>query len=289
VIALTEPYATSLPPLLAAAFAEDLPDLTAPAVFAADVTTHAVLVAKAPGIACGIPAFAAAFSFLDPAVEITVICGDGRPVEPGDVIVEVHGSARAILAAERTALNFATHLSGVATLTHRFVRAVVGTRATILDTRKTLPGLRRLEKHAVRCGGGANHRMGLYDQAMLKDTHLDAAGSLPRAVELVRARWGDKLPLIVECANLEMVQQAVDCRVDHIMLDNMTVEEMRNAVTLVAGRARLEASGGVRLDTVLEIAETGVDFISVGALTHSAGVLDLSLKIRGVADGARRP
>jgi nicotinate-nucleotide pyrophosphorylase (carboxylating) len=289
VIALPEPYATSLPALLATAFAEDLPDLTAPAVFPPEATTHAVLVAKASGIACGVPAFAAAFSFLDPGVEVTILRGDGRPVEPGDVIAEVQGSARTILAAERTGLNFATHLSGVASLTHRFVRAVAGTRATILDTRKTLPGFRRLEKHAVRCGGGANHRMGLFDQAMLKDTHLDAAGSLPRAVELVRARWGDEVPLVVECADLEHVQQAVDCRVPHIMLDNMTVGQMRQAVELVAGRARLEASGGVRLDTVLEIAETGVDYISVGALTHSAGVLDLSLKIRGVQDVARRP
>ncbi len=277
---LSEPYATCLPQLLAVAFAEDLPDLTAPAVFPPDATTTAVLVAKAEGVACGMPAFAAAFSFLDAATAVEVLRGDGQRVAPGDVLAEVRGTARSILAAERTALNFATHLSGVATLTSRFVAAVAGTGATILDTRKTLPGLRRLEKHAVRCGGGSNHRMGLYDMAMLKDTHLDAAGSLPRAVELVRARWGESVPLVVECAALEQVELALSCGVQHVMLDNMSLETMRRAVALVAGRARLEASGGVRLDTVRAIAETGVDFISVGALTHSAGTLDLSLKIR---------
>lgn len=285
---LPEPYATSLPPLMAMAFAEDLPDLTAPAVFSPEATTHAVLVAKAAGVACGLPAFGAAFEFLDPTTRVTVHKGDGQQVAPGDVLAEVQGTARCILAAERTALNFATHLSGIATLTSRFVAAVAGTRATILDTRKTIPGLRRLEKHAVRCGGGTNHRMGLFDAAMLKDTHLDAAGSLPRAVELLRARWGQEVKLVVECATLQQVKEALACRVAHIMLDNMSLDQMVEAVALASGRARLEASGGVRLNNVRAVAATGVDYISVGALTHSAGVLDLSLKVKGEVSGKKQ-
>lgn len=277
---LPEPYASHLPPLLAMAFAEDLPDLTAPAVFPSDARTHAVLVAKAPGIVCGVPAAVAAFELLDQRSEVIVRKQDGAAVGPGEVLIEVHGTSCAVLAAERTALNFTTRLSGIATLTRRFVDAVAGTKATILDTRKTTPGWRALEKLAVRCGGGTNHRMGLFDAAMLKDTHIDACGSITAAVAKVRARWGDGVPLIVECASLAQVREALVAGAAHLMLDNMDLVSMRSAVDEVAGRTKLEASGGISLSNVKAAAETGVDYISVGALTHSAPALDLSLKVR---------
>jgi nicotinate-nucleotide pyrophosphorylase (carboxylating) len=277
---LPEPYASHLPPLLAAAFAEDLPDLTGTAVFAPGDRTSAVLVAKKPGVLCGMPAFAAGFSFLDSACVVDVLRSDGEAVAAGEVVAKVAGPTRAILAAERTALNFATRLSGIATLTRRYVDALAGTRCRVLDTRKTTPGWRALEKHAVRCGGGTNHRMGLFDAAMLKDTHLAAAGSMRAAVVKVRERWGESVPLVVECASLAMVEEALACGVTRIMLDNMDLEAIRGAVSLVAGRARLEASGGVTLENARALAETGVDFISVGALTHSAPALDLSMQVR---------
>jgi nicotinate-nucleotide pyrophosphorylase (carboxylating) len=275
-----EPYASHLPPLLAAAFAEDLPDLTGNAVFAAGDRTSAVLVAKKAGVVCGMPAFAAAFAFLDPGCTVELVHVDGEKAAAGETAAKVSGPSRAILAAERTALNFVTRLSGIATLTRRFVDAVEGTRCRVLDTRKTTPGWRALEKHAVRCGGGTNHRMGLFDAAMLKDTHLAAAGSLSVAVAKVRDRWGESVPLVVECTALPMVEEALSCRVAHIMLDNMDLAAIRRAVTLVAGRARLEASGGVTLESARALAETGVDFITVGALTHSAPALDLSMEVR---------
>jgi nicotinate-nucleotide pyrophosphorylase (carboxylating) len=278
--ALPEPYASHLPQLLALAFSEDLPDLTAPAVFAPSARTRAVLVAKAPGVACGLPAFTAAFELLDPSCKVKLQRADGDRVAPGDEVIEVRGTAVGILAAERTGLNFATRLSGVATLTRRFVDAIAGTRAQILDTRKTTPGWRALEKYAVRCGGGSNHRMGLYDAAMLKDTHIDAAGSITAAIGKVRARWGEAVKLIVECGTLAQVREALAAGAQHIMLDNMNLETMRTAVVEIAGRARLEASGGISLANVREVAATGVDLISVGALTHSAPALDLSLKVR---------
>lgn len=277
---LSEPYATTLPPLLAAALAEDLPDLTAPAVFPPGTRLRAVMLVKAPGVICGLPAFAATFELLDGGAEVALRTGDGDRVAPGQVAAEVRADACALLAGERTALNLVCHLSGVATLTRRFVDAVAGTRCQVLDTRKTTPGWRRLEKWAVRCGGGANHRMGLYDAAMLKDNHIDAAGSIARAVELVRARHGQSVALVVECRTLGHVREALASRVGHIMLDNMDLPTMQAAVDEVAGRARLEASGGVTLDTVGAIASTGVDYVSVGALTHSAPALDLSLKVR---------
>ncbi len=277
---LPEPYASRLPPLLAAALAEDLPDLTGIAVFGPDDTTTAVLLVKQPGVLAGMPAFAAAFEFLDGRCRVDALRDDGDTASAGDEAARVRGPARAVLAAERTALNFATRLSGVATLTRRFVDAVAGTKCKVLDTRKTTPGWRALEKHAVRCGGGTNHRMGLYDAAMLKDTHLAAAGSITAAVARVRERWGDGVNLVVECADLAMVEEALACKVGHIMLDNMDLAAVRGAVALVAGRARIEVSGGVTLATVRAFADTGADFVSVGALTHSAPALDLSLEVR---------
>ncbi len=276
---LTPPYASHLPRLLAAAFAEDLPDVTSTAVFGDADAIRATLVAKADGVVCGMPAFAAAFSFLDAGCSVDVGHGDGAPVRTGDVVATVSGAARAVLAAERTALNFIGRLSGVATLTRRFVDAVAGTACRILDTRKTTPGWRELEKHAVRCGGGVNHRMGLFDAAMLKDTHLDAAGSLAAAVERVRRQWGRDLPLVVECNTLARVDEAQAADVRHLLLDNMDVATLREAVARRRPGTVLEASGGVTLATVRDIALTGVDFVSVGALTHSATALDLSLRV----------
>ena len=280
--ALAEPYRTHLPPLLAAAFAEDLPDITSTAVFGPDETLRAELVAKQEGVLCGLPAFAAAYAFLDAGCAVELVGEDGgRVAGRHEVVARVAGRARAVLAAERTSLNLLMRLSGIATLTRRFVDAVAGTRCRVLDTRKTTPGWRALEKHAVRCGGGTNHRMGLFDAAMLKDTHLAAAGSLTRAVARVRERWGDTVPLVVECAELAQVEEALACAVPHLLLDNMDLGRLREAVALARGRAVLEASGGVTLDTVRAIAETGVDFVSIGALTHSVRALDLSLEVCG--------
>ena len=279
-LALAEPYRTHLPPLLAAAFAEDLPDITGIAVFGPEDELRAELIAKQDGVFCGGPAFAAAYRFLDADCDVSVRVEDGAPVARGETLAHVAGRARAVLAAERTSLNVVMRLSGIATLTRRFVDALAGTRCRVLDTRKTTPGWRALEKYAVRCGGGTNHRMGLHDAAMLKDTHLAAAASLTSAVARVRERWGDRVPLIVECGDLAQVAEALACAVPHVLLDNMTNEQLREAVALARGTALLEASGGVTLDTVRAIAETGVDFVSVGALTHSARALDLSLKVR---------
>jgi nicotinate-nucleotide pyrophosphorylase (carboxylating) len=277
--ALPEPYASVLPPLLAAALAEDLPDLTSTAIFAAQHRCRAVLLSKADGVLCGLPAFTAVFAFLDQSVETELSLADGATVRSGDRIARIAGSSRALLGGERTALNFARRLSGIATLTRRFVEAVAGTGCTVLDTRKTTPGWRRLEKHAVRCGGGTNHRMGLYDAAMIKDTHTAAAGSITAAVGKVRERWGDALSLVVECASLADVREALALGVGHLLLDNMGTDELRDAVALVGGRAKTEASGGATLETVRAIAETGVDYVSVGALTHSAPALDLSMEV----------
>ena len=202
---------------------------------------------------------------------------DGDAIEPPAIVARVAGSERAILTGERVALNFLGRLSGIATLTRRYVDAVEGTGVAVLDTRKTTPGLRALEKHAVACGGGRNHRFGLDDAVLVKDNHLRAAGSVAAAVELVRG--ATDLPVELECESLDQVGEALDAGVDAILLDNMTLAELREAVALNAGRARLEASGGVTLDTIRDIAETGVDEISVGALTHSAPALDVSLEL----------
>jgi nicotinate-nucleotide pyrophosphorylase (carboxylating) len=207
-----------------------------------------------------------------------VLPPDGDHVEAPAVVARLTGSERAILTAERVALNFLGRLSGIATLTRRYVDAVEGTGAAVLDTRKTTPGLRALEKAAVAAGGGRNHRFGLDDAVLIKDNHLRAAGSIAAAVTLVQAATG--LPIEVECETLAQVGEALDAGVDAILLDNMTLEELRAAVALVEGRARLEASGGVTLETIRAIAETGVDEISVGALTHSAPSLDVSLELK---------
>ncbi len=215
-----------------------------------------------------------------PGARSTSVQVDGEEAVAGEIAARVGGPTRAILAAERTALNFATRLSGIATLTRRFVDAVAGHACRVLDTRKTTPGWRALEKHAVRCGGGTNHRRGLFDVAMLKDTHLAAAGSMSAAVAKVRERWGESVPLVVECAALADGRGGPGLRRPARHAGQHGLEAIRSAVALAGGRASLEASGGVTLETARLLAETGVDFISVGALTHSAPALDLSMEVQ---------
>jgi nicotinate-nucleotide pyrophosphorylase (carboxylating) len=262
------------------ALAEDLGlsgDITTDATVARDATADAVIASRQDGVISGLDLAAAAFSALDDGVRFAVVSPDGARVKRGDIVARVSGSARAILTAERVALNYLGRLSGIATLTRRYVDAVSGTGAAIVDTRKTTPGLRAFEKYAVRCGGGRNHRTGLFDAILIKDNHIIAAGGIDAAIERARAYAGHMVKVEVEVDTLEQLARVMEHRVDAVLLDNMTPGTLREAVKMVAGRALTEASGGVNLSTVRAIAETGVDLISVGALTHSAPVLDLGL------------
>jgi nicotinate-nucleotide pyrophosphorylase (carboxylating) len=255
-------------------------DLTSDATVAPDLAGTARLVAREPGTVAGTDVAAAVFHTVDPTVTRVASAADGDGVREGAELLIVEGPVRSILAAERTALNFLGRLCGIATLTDRFVSTVAGHRADIACTRKTTPGLRTLEKYAVRCGGGSNHRFGLDDAVLIKDNHLVAAGGVRNAVERVRAMSGHTVFVELEVDTLEQLEEALALGVDAVLLDNMSVDQLRRAVEIVAGRAVTEASGGVTLDNVAEIASTGVDLISVGALTHSARSLDLSLELR---------
>ena len=257
--------------------AEDLGDgdVTSESVVPADARLDASLHLKERGTVCGLDIVEAVFRELDSDVEFDVLARDGDAAQ-GEV-ARVFGNARALLSAERTALNLLGRLSGIATLTRRYVDAVAGTDAIILDTRKTTPGLRALEKVAVRAGGGTNHRFGLYDAVLIKDNHLRLGGGIARSVHSARETG---LPVEVECETLADVRAAVDAGADTLLLDNMSVAALREAVAFVDGRAKIEASGGVTLETVRAIAETGVDYISVGALTHGARSLDVSMEVR---------
>jgi nicotinate-nucleotide pyrophosphorylase (carboxylating) len=240
--------------------------------------TRARLVAREPGVVSGVPLALAAFRLLDEKVEIRVDAEDGAPLKRDETVLYLSGHARGMLSAERSALNFLQHLSGVASLTRRFVEAVKGTRAAIVDTRKTLPGWRRLEKYAVRCGGGVNYRSDLASAVLIKDNHLAAVdGDIAVAIKRVRDYAPKGTPIQVEVETPAQARTAVDSGAESILLDNMPVEAMRECVAIARGRCVTEASGGVRLDTVREIAESGVDRISVGALTHSAPALNLAL------------
>jgi nicotinate-nucleotide pyrophosphorylase (carboxylating) len=257
-------------------------DVTTLATVPATSMSSAILAARKPGVVCGGPLAIEAFSQVSPHVRIETVRADGSVVARGDEILRITGPSRALLQAERVALNYMMHLSGVATLTRTYVDAIAGTKARILDTRKTTPGLRHLEKYAVRCGGGRNHRMDLASMAMLKDNHLAAVGGdIVAAVAAVRATLPAGTWVEVEADRREQVERAIESGADVIMLDNMALDVMRECVALVAGRAIVEASGGVTLDRVRAIAETGVDWISVGALTHSAPALDLGLDFFG--------
>jgi nicotinate-nucleotide pyrophosphorylase (carboxylating) len=269
--------------LIRMALEEDLSDrgdVTSLATIPPAVKSVARIIAKAPGVIAGLPVVQAVFRHVDPSVFIQTHVQDGAHVVPKMVIAELMGDARSLLTGERTALNFLQRLSGIATLTAQYVAAASGTQTVILDTRKTTPGWRALEKYAVRMGGGSNHRIGLYDMVMIKDNHIDAAGGIAAAVRAVRAdERATGLAIEVEVRTLAELREALELRVDRIMLDNMDEATMREAVQIAAGQTPLEASGNMTLERIRPVAETGVDFISVGALTHSARALDLSMKI----------
>jgi nicotinate-nucleotide pyrophosphorylase (carboxylating) len=277
--------------LIDAALAEDVGpgDWTTLWTFPASRLGEAEIVAKAPGVVAGTDVAAEVFRRVDPSLRVEVSTPDGTAVEPGDVVMRINGTARSILTAERVALNFLQRLSGVASVTREYVRAVAGTGARVIDTRKTTPGMRTLEKRAVLAGGGANHRHGLHDMVLIKDNHVAAAGGITAAVEAVRRHNDRGLKVEVETTTLAEVDEALRAGVDRIMFDNMPVELLRRAVDRVRaageGRPETEASGGITLSTIRDVAETGVDFISVGALTHSAPALDLSLRLRSEPAG----
>jgi nicotinate-nucleotide pyrophosphorylase (carboxylating) len=266
--------------LIRAALAEDIGagDVTSRLTIPQDRPVRAHLLARTNGVLAGINVCRQVFLALDRSIRFTPKLNDGVRFRKGQVLAEVRGRARSLLAAERTALNFIQRLSGIATETRRFVDAVRGTKAVILDTRKTTPGWRGLEKYAVRCGGGANHRSGLYDMILIKDNHIAAAGSITTAIECCRS---SRLPMEVETQTLADVREALAAGAKRIMLDNMTAAQIRKAVALARGRAKLEASGGIKLRNVRRVAETGVDYISVGAITHSAPAADIALDFEG--------
>ena len=268
--------------LIATSLEEDLGrgDVTTLATIPPDRTAQGKITAKADLTIAGLPLVGQILKVVDPAAGVRVLVAEGSAVKKGEVVVELWGNAVALLSAERTILNFLQHLSGVATLTRRFVAAVAGTACKIIDTRKTLPGFRLLDKYAVTQGGGTNHRLGLDDGVLIKDNHIAVCGGVGSAVRQTRSRASALLRIEVECTTLAEVQEALDARADIILLDNMATSQISEAVRLVSGRALLEASGNMSLERVCEVAETGVDFISVGALTHSAPAVDLSMALR---------
>ncbi|MFN2625527.1 MAG: carboxylating nicotinate-nucleotide diphosphorylase [Mycobacteriales bacterium] len=273
--------------LVERALVEDLPtgvDVTSDATIAPDATSEAAIVSRGTGVVAGLAVAAAVFHVVarDRSLTTQLQASDGDRVRPGTVAMTARGHTRDLLVAERTALNLLCHLSGIATLTARWVDAVSGTHARVRDTRKTTPGLRALEKYAVRCGGGVNHRMSLSEAALVKDNHVLAAGDVVTAYRLVAAAHPD-LEVEVECDTIEQVVAAVAAGAEFILLDNMTTDDVRAAVEAVAGRARLEASGGLTLDSARETAATGIDFLAVGALTHSAPILDFGADLRAVS------
>jgi nicotinate-nucleotide pyrophosphorylase (carboxylating) len=276
----------ALPPELVAAavdaaLREDLGaagDITSAATIPASATATATFGARQPGVIAGLPFAAAAFRAIDPTVQFEAMADDGEVIASGAILARVSGNARAILSAERVALNYLTHLSGIATATARLVERVRHTRARILDTRKTTPGLRLIEKYAVACGGGQNHRIGLYDAILIKDNHIAVASGVGEAIRRARAH-APGVKLEIEVGSLAELDEALAERPDIILLDNMPVETMRTAVDRVAGRALLEASGNITVATDQAVAETGVDYISSGAITHSAPALDIGMDI----------
>ena len=254
-------------------------DVTTDLLVDEDAVSTAKYVSKDEGVLCGIDVAVRVFKLLDDRVSARIFIHDGEMVQKGDIIAEITGPTRALLKGERTALNLVQHMSGIATATNKCVQLIAGTKASVADTRKTLPGLRVIQKYAVTVGGGKNHRYNLSDCAMLKDTHLDAYGSMTGAVNALREKVGHTVKIEVEVANMEMLKEALDLGVEIIMLDNMSNEEMAEAVKLTNGRALLEASGNVTEKTIRGIAETGVDIISLGALTHSVKAFDISMKM----------
>jgi nicotinate-nucleotide pyrophosphorylase (carboxylating) len=269
-----------LEPMVRAALAEDFGDagdITSQAVIAADAQTRARLISRKEGVLCGAALARLAFQLVEPKAQITFAKKDGDALKAFDLIGTIAAPTRSLLGAERVALNYLTHLSGIATLTRAFVKEVAGTKAKITCTRKTLPGLRALQKYAVRTGGGSNHRFGLYDAILIKDNHIAAAGSVIEACRRARHSAGHLVKVEVEVDTLAQIEEALAGKADVVMLDNFSLEDMKKAVGLIQGRAVIEASGGVTLVTVKAIAATGVDYISAGSLTHSAPALDIGL------------
>lgn len=269
------------------ALAEDVGDgdVTSTCTIAHGAQYRGEFLVKGPGVIAGLDVVAAVFQRVDPEIHMSRLVEDGTPVMPGDIVATVYGPGRSILTAERTALNFLQRMSGIATATRRYVDAIAGTGAIILDTRKTAPGQRLTDKQAVALGGGQNHRIGLFDMVLIKENHIAAAGGITAAVARVRACDDRNRAIEVEVRNVVELEEALALNVDRIMLDNMTPDEMRMAVTHTAGRTPLEASGGVNLASVRTIAETGVDYISVGALTHSVTALDVSFLLEEANTG----
>jgi nicotinate-nucleotide pyrophosphorylase (carboxylating) len=282
---MTDHFLEAARPIVRRALEEDIGDgdVTTLCTVPADAIYEGRFLAKASGVIAGLDAVALTFQLLDERVEVVPVAAEGEFVERGTIIATASGPGHALLSGERTALNLLQRMSGIATLTRHFVDAVKGSNAVILDTRKTAPGLRIFDKRAVLLGGGQNHRIGLYDMALIKDNHIAAAGGITAAVERVRAGDERRRPIEVEVTNFEQLHEALALNVDRIMLDNMSVDQMAEAVRITDGRIPLEASGNVSLETVAAIAATGVDFISIGALTHSVRALDVSFDLEAVS------
>jgi len=260
------------------AFAEDLPDITSESIFASEDRGSARFLVKAEGVLAGLAVLEGVFRTLDAAAEVSMEGKDGDVVRPGDIVAHVSATVIALLSGERTALNLLQRASGIATMTRRYVDAVAGTGAKIYDTRKTAPGLRELDKYAVKAGGGENHRIGLHDMFLVKNNHIDRAGSITAAVERIREKQMPQ-PIMIEVRDLRELEEALALGPDYILLDNMNPEQLSESVARTKGRVPLEASGGITLETVRAVAETGVERISVGALTHSVAALDISMRI----------
>jgi nicotinate-nucleotide pyrophosphorylase (carboxylating) len=267
--------------LIRRALQEDIghQDITTENLVDVEQRSRGIFLAKSAGIVAGIQVAQQVFRCLDEDIQFTVVKDDGAEINRGDILAIIEGSTRTLLMGERVALNFLQRLSGIATRTHHMVDLIRYEKAEIVDTRKTTPGLRYLEKYAVSVGGARNHRFGLYDGAMIKDNHIKAAGGIQKAVSTLRARIPHTIKIEVEVENLGQLQEALEARADIILLDNMDIDTLRQAVELTAGQALLEASGGITEDTLVEVARTGVDFISIGALTHSASSLDISFNL----------
>lgn len=274
-------YYSKTDELILRALQEDIgyQDVTTANLVAQDQQSTGRFVAKSAGIIAGIKISQAVFQHLDPLLQFEIVKNDGEAVEPGEIIAFISGKTASILTGERVALNFVQRLSGIATRTYRMVESIKYYKAEIVDTRKTTPGMRELEKYAVRVGGARNHRFGLYDGVMIKDNHIKAAGGIQKAVSAVRQKVPHTLKIEVEVENMLQLEEALNAGADIIMLDNMSLEDMKNAVEFTAGRALLEASGGINEENVVEAAKSGVDFISIGALTHSVQSMDISMNL----------
>ncbi|MFN2569889.1 MAG: carboxylating nicotinate-nucleotide diphosphorylase [Candidatus Dormibacteria bacterium] len=270
----------TLDPLIEAALAEDVGagDITTDVIVALDMTCRGKIIAKQDGIIAGLPVARRVFELVDPRMQFDAKIKDGEKVQPDQIVARLHGSARAMLKAERVALNYLQHLSGIASLTAKYVKAVEGTKTQILDTRKTTPGIRFLEKYATRTGGAANHRAGLFDAILIKDTHLALAGGISGALRAVRRAYPDT-DVHIEVSNIQELEQALNDRAPRIMLDNFAPGQVREAMKLIRGRAKVEISGGVQISSARAYALAGSDYISVGALTHSATALDFTMKV----------